>query len=40
MNGERLAHPIKADDPLTINHMSGPYRESEALKSLILNRGI
>lgn len=40
MNGERLAHPIQADDPLTINHVSGPYRESEALKSLILNRGI
>jgi N-acetylneuraminate synthase len=40
MNGELLAYGIKADEPLTINHVSGPYSQNEGLKSLILNRGL
>jgi sialic acid synthase SpsE len=40
MNGECLTVAIKADDPLTIDHVSGPYSQSESLKSLILNRGL
>lgn len=40
MNGERLIQPIQADDPLTINHIDGPYSENEGLKQRILNRGI
>lgn len=40
MNGEHLALAIKADQPLTIDHVSGPYSQNAALKSLILNRGL
>jgi N-acetylneuraminate synthase len=40
MNGEFLATEIKADQPLTINHLSGPYSQNEKLKSLIQNRGL
>ncbi len=40
MNGEMLSLGIKADDPLTINHVSGPYSQNEDLKRLILNRGL
>jgi sialic acid synthase SpsE len=40
MNGELLSNGIKADEPLTINHVSGPYSQNEGLKSLILNRGL
>lgn len=40
MNGELLAAEIKADQPLTINHLSGPYSQNETLKNLILNRGL
>lgn len=40
MNGERLTAEIKADQPLTINHLSGPYSRSDTLKSLIMNRGL
>ena len=40
MNGERLASEIKADQPLTIDHVSGPYSQNAALKSLILGRGL
>jgi sialic acid synthase SpsE len=40
MNGERLAVDIKADEPLSINHVSGPYSQNEGLKNLILNRGL
>lgn len=39
MNGERLVKPISADEPLTVEHIDGPYNESEALRSLIMNRG-
>lgn len=40
MNGEKLILPIKADDPLTINHIDGPYNEHEGLRNVILNRGL
>ena len=40
MNGEKLILEIKAGEQLTINHIDGPYNENNALKSLILNRGI
>lgn len=39
MNGERLIKAIKANEPLTIEHIDGPYAEKESLKKLILNRG-
>ena len=40
MNGEKLTTEIKANEPLTINHISGPYNENQNLKNLILNRGL
>jgi N-acetylneuraminate synthase len=40
MNGEKLISPLKANDPLTINHIDGPYNQSDSLRNLILNRGI
>jgi N-acetylneuraminate synthase len=40
MNGEILITPIALNEPLTINHIDGPYNENPALKSHILNRGI
>lgn len=40
MNGERLIAGLRVDEPLTINHIDGPYSENPALKSLILNRGL
>lgn len=40
MNGERLSTEVKADQPLTINQVSGPYSQNEALKGLILSRGL
>ena len=40
MNGEQLTTELKADEALTINHIDGPYSESQGLKELILNRGI
>jgi N-acetylneuraminate synthase len=39
-NGECLTEGIKADEPLSINHLSGPYSKNEKLKSFILNRGL
>ncbi len=39
MNGERLVQPIAPDEPLTIEHVDGPYAENAALKRLILDRG-
>lgn len=39
MNGEKLILPVKANEPLTINHIDGPYNENEGLRNLILNRG-
>jgi sialic acid synthase SpsE len=40
MNGEKLLTGIKANEPLTINHIDGPYSENQRLKDLILGRGI
>ena len=40
MNGERLIAPIRSDEPLTIDHIDGPYHENKSLRQLILNRGI
>ncbi len=40
MNGEKLISGMKANEPLTINHIDGPYSENQNLKKLILNRGL
>jgi N-acetylneuraminate synthase len=40
MNGEQLSVAIKPNEPLTIHHINGPYRENPGLKDLILNRGL
>lgn len=40
MNGERLVNVIKANEPLTIDHIDGPYNENQTLKNIILNRGL
>ena len=40
MNGEKLIAGIVANEPLTINHIDGPYSEDQRLKGFILNRGL
>ena len=40
MNGEKLIKSLKANEPLTINDIDGPYSENENLKNLILTRGL
>ena len=40
MNGEKVIKGIKANEPLTIHHINGPYNENKNLKKLILNRGL
>lgn len=40
MNGEQLVNSIGSNQPLTIEHISGPYSQNSGLKNLILNRGI
>jgi sialic acid synthase SpsE len=40
MNGESLTQSIKANDPLTIDHIDGPYATNTSLKNLIKNRGL
>lgn len=40
MNGESLLNEVKANQPLTIHHIDGPYHENEKLKQLIINRGL
>jgi sialic acid synthase SpsE len=40
INGERLTAPIRTHDPLSIDHVDGPYSESPALRDLIMNRGL
>ncbi len=40
MNGEKVIAGLKADQPLTINHIDGPYGQDESMKNLILNRGL
>ena len=39
INGESLTVDICQDDQLTIDHIDGPYRENEALRKSILERG-
>lgn len=39
MNGERLTQEIRPDDPLTIDHIDGPYADVPSLRELIINRG-
>lgn len=40
MSGECLTSQIKADGPLTIDHVGGPYSQNAGLKEFILNRGL
>lgn len=40
MNGERLIASIKSNEPLTINHINGPYNENPTLKAYVINRGL
>lgn len=40
MDGEKLIKSIKANEPLTIDHIDGPYSQNSSLKSLIMNRGL
>ena len=40
MNGETLTQSVKADEPLTIDHIDGPYATNPSLKTLIKNRGL
>lgn len=40
MNGEKLTVAIESDEPLTIDHIDGPYSANQNLKRLILERGL
>jgi N-acetylneuraminate synthase len=40
MNGERLSQPIFADQPLTVDHVEGPYSANPSLRALIADRGL
>lgn len=40
MNGERLTGHLRANEPLTIDHIDGPYSEHEGLRRLIASRGL
>ena len=40
INGEQLTAGIQKDEPLTIDHIDGPYSSSPSLRELIINRGI
>jgi sialic acid synthase SpsE len=40
MDGEKLVQPIKANEPLMITHVDGPYNENPSLRALIESRGI
>jgi sialic acid synthase SpsE len=40
INGERLVIPISRDEPLTIDHVDGPYATDPSLRDLIMNRGL
>ena len=39
LNGQKLTEPIKTTEPLTIEHVDGPYSESDHLRQFILDRG-
>jgi sialic acid synthase SpsE len=40
MNGEKLLHPVSADQPLKIDDIDGPYSEVAELKETIYQRGL
>lgn len=40
MNGEKLTQGLKMNDPLTIDHIDGPYNENDKLRNIIKNRGL
>lgn len=40
MNGERLVLGLEGDQPLTIDHIDGPYSENEHLRRRIADRGL
>jgi N-acetylneuraminate synthase len=40
MNGERLVLGLEPNQPLTIDHIDGPYSENAALRRLIADRGL
>ena len=40
MNGEKVVNSISAHEALSINHIDGPYNENDALRALILDRGL
>ena len=40
MNGERLSQSIFADQPLTVDHVDGPYSSNPSLRALIADRGL
>jgi N-acetylneuraminate synthase len=39
LNGAKLTEPVKMQEPLTIEHVDGPYAESDYLRQFILDRG-
>ena len=39
MNGEKLVQAVSPDDPLTIDHIDGPYSSNPTLRELIMARG-
>lgn len=39
LNGQKLTGPIKAREALSIDHVDGPYAESDYLRQFILERG-
>lgn len=39
-NGLTLTKPVKSGEPLTIDHINGPYNENPKLRSLIEDRGV
>ena len=40
INGEKLIAHVEKDQPLTIDHIDGPYSSNPALRHLIVNRGL
>jgi sialic acid synthase SpsE len=40
MNGEQLVLGVERDQPLTIDHIDGPYHDNPGLREKIINRGI
>jgi N-acetylneuraminate synthase len=40
LNGQKLTKPVNTDEPLTIEHVDGPYAESDYLRQFIFDRGV